>query len=187
MTLNPWQLWGKDGKPAEGTEEAISILEEVLRRDPDHVGANHLYIHAVEASPWPERGLPSADRLLRLVPWQGHLVHMPAHIYIHTGDHELAARANELAIKADEDYFKAVPEKGLYRIVNCETVNWIVPTPEQQADEGQVHRSRVPEEVDERGVGREPLAELCRHLEGGPAVEKRAGGQVAAREVVEQR
>jgi len=117
MVLTPWQLWGKDGKAAAGTQEAVGILEEVLRRDPEHIGANHLYIHAVEASPWPERGLPSADRLLRLVPWQGHLVHMPTHIYIHTGDHELAARANELAIRADEDYFKAVPEKGLYRMM----------------------------------------------------------------------
>jgi tetratricopeptide (TPR) repeat protein len=114
MVLNPWQLWSKDGKPAQGTEEVIRILETVLRRSPDHIGANHLYIHAMEASPWPERALPSAERLLHLVPWQGHLVHMPCHIFTHTGDHELAARANELGIKADEEYFRDSPREGVY-------------------------------------------------------------------------
>lgn len=117
MVLNPWQLWSGDGKAADGTDEAIRILEEVLKRQPDHCGANHLYIHAIEASPWPERGLPSAERLLRLVPWAGHLVHMPAHIYMHTGDYDLAARANVLGIKADEEFFKLVPERGLYRMM----------------------------------------------------------------------
>jgi tetratricopeptide (TPR) repeat protein len=114
MNLRPWKLWSPDGAPADGTEEIVAVLEGVLRRDPDHIGANHYYIHALEASPYPERALPSADRLLRLVPWAGHLVHMPAHIYIRTGDFNRAARANELAVKADERYFKRTNDKGAY-------------------------------------------------------------------------
>jgi tetratricopeptide (TPR) repeat protein len=116
MNLRPWKLWSADGVPAEGTEEIVRVLEEVLRRDPDHIAANHYYIHAVEASPYPERALPSADRLSRLVPWAGHLVHMPAHIYIRTGDFERAAIANELAVKADERYFRRTNDKGPYRM-----------------------------------------------------------------------
>jgi tetratricopeptide (TPR) repeat protein len=80
MNLNPWHLWTADGKPAEGTEEIVWVLESVLKRDPNHLGANHYYIHAVEASPHPERALPSAARLEKLAPAAGHLVHLPAHI-----------------------------------------------------------------------------------------------------------
>ena len=89
MVLNPWKLWGKDGKPAEGTEEIVRVLEEVMRRDPDHIGANHLYIHAIEASSHPEMGLEAAARLPVLAPNCGHLVHMPSHIYARVGDHEV--------------------------------------------------------------------------------------------------
>ena len=112
MNLRPWRLWSPDGAPAEGTEEIVRVLEEVLRRDPEHIGANHYYIHAVEASPYPERALPSADRLTRLVPWAGHLVHMPAHIYIRTGDFDRAARANELAVKGTRDSSGARTTRG---------------------------------------------------------------------------
>jgi tetratricopeptide (TPR) repeat protein len=115
MNLRPWKLWSLDGKPAEGTEEIVSVLESVLRRNPDHTGANHYYIHAVEASLHPERALPSANRLGTLAPAAGHLVHMPAHIYIRLGDHAAAARRNEQAIAADEAYFKRYgPVHGLY-------------------------------------------------------------------------
>jgi tetratricopeptide (TPR) repeat protein len=115
MVLRPWKLWSLDGKPAETTEEILQVLEGILKRWPDHAGANHLYIHAVEASPFPERGLPSAQRLLELVPWAGHLVHMPAHILIHTGDFELASRANLLAIEADEEYFQRTEPGMVYK------------------------------------------------------------------------
>ena len=81
MVLRPWQLWSNEGKPAEGTDEIVATLERVLASHPDHVGANHLYIHAIEASPQPDKGLASAKRLEKLVPAAGHLVHMPAHIY----------------------------------------------------------------------------------------------------------
>jgi tetratricopeptide (TPR) repeat protein len=114
MNLNPWQLWTKDGKPAEGTAEIVAVLEAVLRRDPHHIGANHLYIHAVEASRQPERALPSAARLGTLAPAAGHLVHMPAHIYIRTGDYEASARANEEAAEADRAYIKATGARGMY-------------------------------------------------------------------------
>jgi tetratricopeptide (TPR) repeat protein len=104
MDLRPWHYWNADGTPAEGTPELLAALESVLRRDPTHPGANHYYIHAVEASPHPERALASAERLKDLVPGAGHLVHMPSHIYIRTGDFGAAARANEQAVAADQSY-----------------------------------------------------------------------------------
>jgi tetratricopeptide (TPR) repeat protein len=106
MNLRPWKLWKPDGTPEEGTAEMVTVLESVLKRFPMHPGANHLYIHAVEASPRPESALPSAERLKTLVPAAGHLVHMPAHIYVRTGNYEEAAIQNENAIQADEGYFK---------------------------------------------------------------------------------
>jgi len=104
MDLHPWQLWSLDGKAAEGTDEIVSTLRGVLVRDPNHVGANHFFIHAVEASGDPSAGLPSAKRLETLAPAAGHLVHMPAHIYQRVGDFQGAAAANEQAIVADQAY-----------------------------------------------------------------------------------
>jgi tetratricopeptide (TPR) repeat protein len=106
MNINPWKLHHADGTPAEGTEEIISTLESVMRRDPNHMGAIHYYIHAVEASNNPERALEPAGRLAALAPGAGHLVHMPAHIYIRTGDFENAAATNEKAVVADNTYIK---------------------------------------------------------------------------------
>src|SRR6184192_517469 len=117
MNLNPWHLWTADGKPAEGTEEIVRVLESVLKRDPNHLGANHYYIHAVEASPHPERALPSAERLPKLVPNAGHLVHMPAHVYMRTGDYKASARANAEAARVDEAYIKANDVRGVYPIM----------------------------------------------------------------------
>ncbi|PSR55567.1 hypothetical protein AHMF7605_19680 [Adhaeribacter arboris] len=114
MFLNAWKLWTPDGKPAEGTEETVQVLETVLARDPNHIGANHLYIHAVEASPRPERALASADRLGTLTPAAGHLVHMPAHIYMRVGNYEAAARSNDLAAKADQVYIENTGIRGPY-------------------------------------------------------------------------
>ncbi|MGE5444108.1 MAG: hypothetical protein ACM3SR_05815 [Ignavibacteriales bacterium] len=114
MDLRPWQLWNKDGTPAEGTEEIVSVLESVLKRNPYHIGANHYYIHAVEASPHPGRAIPSAERLKTLAPAAGHLVHMPAHIYMRTGDYESAAQANEAGASADEIYIKSTGAEGFY-------------------------------------------------------------------------
>jgi tetratricopeptide (TPR) repeat protein len=114
MILNAWKLWSLDGKPAPGTEEIVSVLETVLRRNPNHIGANHLYVHAVEASTQPDRALPSADRLGALSPAAGHLVHMPAHIYQRIGDYEASARSNDLAAKADRAHIEANGAQGIY-------------------------------------------------------------------------
>lgn len=117
MNLRPWQLWTLDGKPAEGTLEIIAVLEGVLKRNPKHTGANHYYIHAIEASPNPERGLAAANRLLGLAPNAGHLVHMPSHIYLRTGDHDEARESNELAIEADRRYLQKSGATGVYPLM----------------------------------------------------------------------
>src|SRR5215218_4008819 len=114
MNLRPWKLWSVDGKPAEDTLEIVATLEGVLRRNPNHSGANHYYIHAVEASTNAERALPSADRLGKLAPKAGHLVHMPSHVYIRTGDYYQAAKANVDAIVVDQEYITKSGNKGLY-------------------------------------------------------------------------
>jgi tetratricopeptide (TPR) repeat protein len=114
MDTMPWDYWTKDGKPKPDTVQALAALEAVLARNPNHPGANHYYIHAVEASPNPERGVPSADRLRDLVPGAGHLVHMPAHIYIRVGRYHDAVIANERAIEADNQYITQCHAQGLY-------------------------------------------------------------------------
>ncbi len=117
MNLRPWRLWNKDGTPAEGTPEIVSTLESVLRRNPNHVGAIHYYIHAVEASPDPGRALRYAPRLARLMPAAGHIVHMPAHIYQRTGDYAASAQSNEEAAAADRAYIKASGVQGIYPLM----------------------------------------------------------------------
>lgn len=117
MNLNPWKLWTADGRAAEGTEEIVTTLESVLKRDPNHIGANHYYIHAVEASPNPERALPSAARLAKLAPAAGHLVHMPAHIYARVGDHTASAHCNALAAAADKKFLSQTREQGVYPLM----------------------------------------------------------------------
>ena len=112
MDLNPWKLWALDGKPGENTEEIVQVLESELVRDPMHVGANHYYIHAVEASQHPERALTSARRLDTLVPQAGHLVHMPAHIYERTGNYADAAKSNAEAAKVDSAYAQKAEQTG---------------------------------------------------------------------------
>jgi tetratricopeptide (TPR) repeat protein len=114
MDLHPWGLWRPDGTPEGGTEDIIAALESVLKRDPNHMGAIHYYIHAVEASPNPERALAAANRLAALAPAAGHLVHMPGHVYIRTGDFESAVKTNQLAAAADRAYLQANGSGGLY-------------------------------------------------------------------------
>ena len=107
-----WHWYGSDGKPAAGVAEAEQTLEQVLRRWPEHPGANHYYIHAVESSPTPERAVPSAQRLMGVVPSAGHMVHMPAHIWLVLGDYELAATVNQRASQVDREYFAAIERDG---------------------------------------------------------------------------
>ena len=114
MNLHPWGLWMQDGTPREGTDEIVTTLESVIKRDPNHMGAVHYYIHAVEASRSPERALAGANRLADLAPNAGHLVHMPSHVYIRTGDYELAALTNEKAAAVDRAYFQLSGAQGIY-------------------------------------------------------------------------
>jgi tetratricopeptide (TPR) repeat protein len=117
MNINPWpghEYWNKDGTAREGTTEFVAILESVMARDTKHPGANHYYIHAVEASPAPELAVPSADRLEELMPGAGHMVHMPSHIYIRVGRYADASASNLRAIEADEDYIEQCNAQGIY-------------------------------------------------------------------------
>ena len=114
MTLHPWGLWHKDGTPEAGTEEIVATLESVIKRDPNHMGAIHYYIHSVEASASPERALAGATRLAAMAPAAGHIVHMPAHVYIRTGDYAAAVKTNQTAAIADRAYIKASGAQGLY-------------------------------------------------------------------------
>ena len=114
MNLRPWRLYTKDGTPEPGTDAIVASLERVMQRDANHPGANHYYIHAVEASKRPERATAQAERLETLVPGAGHLVHMPAHIYIRTGQYAKSAKSNADAASVDEKYFKAANAGGTF-------------------------------------------------------------------------
>jgi tetratricopeptide (TPR) repeat protein len=117
MMLRPWQLWSLEGEPAPGTLELVAVLESVLRRNPNHPGANHFYIHAVEASRNLERAIPSATRLMTLTPGAGHLVHMPGHIFLQTGDFDLAAETNVKASAADRAFIERTGATGVYPLM----------------------------------------------------------------------
>jgi len=115
MTANPWKLWTADGQAAPGTEEIVATFETVLARTPSHPGANHYYIHAVEASPHPEKGVAAAERLPGLVPGAGHIVHMPAHIFQRIGRYADAAAANRNGVMVDLAYIdQAKPPEWTY-------------------------------------------------------------------------
>jgi tetratricopeptide (TPR) repeat protein len=118
MDTSPWNYWNLDGSPRELTPDVLATLESVLSRKPDHPGAIHFYIHAVEASPNPGRAEQYADKLAALVPGAGHLVHMPAHIYLRVGRFREASVANQDAIKADDAYFAgdAVAGNMMYQV-----------------------------------------------------------------------
>lgn len=114
MDLRPWDYWTAEGEPQPGIADALSLLEEVLAREPDHPGACHFFIHAVEKV-YPERAVPCAERLAALMPGAGHIVHMPGHIYIRVGRYLEAVEANEHAVHADETYIQDQnPALGMY-------------------------------------------------------------------------
>jgi tetratricopeptide (TPR) repeat protein len=114
MDLRPWGYWSRDGQPYEGIAEVVSVIEKVIERNPQHPGALHLYIHLMESTEKADKAEAAADRLLTLMPAAGHMVHMPAHIYQRVGRYADAARSNELAIAADEDYITQCQAQGLY-------------------------------------------------------------------------
>lgn len=114
MDLTPWRYWNKDGSARENTAEILRQLETVLRIAPNHPGANHFYIHAIEEVQ-PERAVQAAERLAGLLPGAGHLVHMPSHIYVRVGRYRDAITANEHAVHADETYIRDQrPGFGMY-------------------------------------------------------------------------
>jgi tetratricopeptide (TPR) repeat protein len=120
MDLRPWNQWTPEGQPNPGTEEVLATLEAVLKLNPKHPFANHLYIHAVEASPHPERALKAADRLSDLQPGLAHNVHMPSHIYIRTGQWQKAVEQNQKAVAAAASYHKvAGPPQGFINVYNA--------------------------------------------------------------------
>lgn len=114
MDKHPWNFWLRNGSPKPWTAEIISILETVLKRSPNHPGANHYYIHTLEASKHAELAIPSAERLDTMIPGAGHLVHMPAHIYLRVGRYHDASLANERAIKVDSTYLAENHVHGMY-------------------------------------------------------------------------
>ncbi len=116
MDLRPWDLWTLDGTPQPGTEEIVSTLETVLDKSPYHPLGLHLYIHAVESSPQPEKADEPADRLRDLAPGLGHLVHMPPHIDVRRGRWSLAISTNAMAMEADRKYREKSPDQGFYRV-----------------------------------------------------------------------
>jgi Flp pilus assembly protein TadD len=113
MDLRPWNYWRRDGTAYDGTGDIVSNLETVLSRNINHPGANHLYIHAMEANT-PEKAEAAADRLLKLMPGAGHMVHMPSHIYQRVGRYADAAASNQAAVGADEEYITQCRAQGLY-------------------------------------------------------------------------
>lgn len=125
MNLQPWDLWTPEGEPKGRTEEIVATLERVLEIDPLHPGANHFYIHAVEASQTPERAVPAAERLVDLVPGAGHLVHMPSHIFIRVGRYADASDANVRAIAADQAYFAVAPPPDFYALYFLHNVHFL--------------------------------------------------------------
>jgi len=114
MTTNAWNLWSLDGQPAPGTTEIVAVLESVLARDPQHPGANHYYIHALEASPHPEKAIAAAERLRGMMPAAGHLEHMPAHIMQRVGRYADAADANRRGAAADRAYLARAKPPDYY-------------------------------------------------------------------------
>jgi tetratricopeptide (TPR) repeat protein len=114
MDLQPWDYWTDAGEPKGRTEEFVGIIERALETDPLHPGANHFFIHAIEASAEPDRAIEAADRLTEIVPGSGHLVHMPSHIYIRVGRYADAAVSNINAIEVDRAYLAKAPTPGMY-------------------------------------------------------------------------
>jgi tetratricopeptide (TPR) repeat protein len=162
MDLHPWDLWAADGTPQPGTEEIVGTLEGVLKRDPNHPGAIHFYIHAVEASRHPEKALEYALRLGDLMPGAGHLVHMPSHTYIRVGRYHDAAEANRRAVEVDRKYIEKYKPEGIYQMMyyphNIHFL-WYALSMERRGDEAIAAATQVVEMLGEDMVREMPMLE----------------------------
>ncbi|MEM9348086.1 MAG: hypothetical protein AAGB26_15870 [Planctomycetota bacterium] len=125
MNLQPWDYWDDAGRPKGRIEEIVKVLETSFERYPDHPGANHFYIHAVEASNDPDRAVPAAERLMDLVPGSGHLVHMPSHIFIRVGRYADAAQSNIDAVQSDRVYFERAPAPRMYAVYYAHNLHFL--------------------------------------------------------------
>jgi tetratricopeptide (TPR) repeat protein len=159
MDLRPWGYWMPDGTPYEGTAEIVALTESVIARHPEHPGALHLYIHLMELHA-PEKAEAAADRLLTLMPGAGHVVHMPSHIYQRLGRYADSARANELAIAADEDYISQCRAQGLYPMAyyphNVHFL-WFAATMEGRGAVAVEAARKVASKVDDQALSELPL------------------------------
>jgi len=169
MDTMPWAYWTEDARPKPLTTEVFATLDFVLERDPDHPGANHFYIHAVEQEE-PERGVKPADNLRRVVPGAGHLVHMPSHIYIRVGRYHDGSSANELAIEADDDYITQCRAQGIYPVAYMPHNHhflWATTTMEGRSADALAAARHTAEHVD-RSLIREPQMGMLQHFSAIP-------------------
>jgi len=169
MDTMPWAYWTEDGRPKPLTEEVFATLDFVIGRAPDHPGANHFYIHAVEQEQ-PERGVGAADRLRRVVPGAGHLVHMPSHIYIRVGRYHDGSLANELAVEADNDYVTQCRAQGIYPVAYVPHNHhflWATTTMEGRSADALAAARHTAGHV-ERSLMREPELAMLQHFSAIP-------------------
>ena len=138
-----WRWYNVAGKPAEGVEEAEHVLEGVLRRYPNHPGANHFYIHAVESSATPERAVPSAQRLMALVPQGGHMVHMPGHIWLALGDYGATIDVNERAAQVDREYFAKTGMMSSYYAYYLHNLQFVLYTRSMQGRAADTRKAAI--------------------------------------------
>jgi len=169
MDTMPWAYWTENGEPKPLTEEVFATLDRVLERDPNHPGANHFYIHAVEQE-HPERGVRAADNLRRKVPGAGHLVHMPSHIYIRVGRYHDGSLANELAVEADNDYVAQCRAQGIYPVAYVPHNHhflWATTTMEGRSADALAAARHTAEHAD-RSLMREPQMAMLQHFASIP-------------------
>jgi tetratricopeptide (TPR) repeat protein len=126
MNLEPWKHWNASGEQGAHTEEILEVLEAGLKTAPNHPFLCHLYIHAVEASPMPERALAAANRLRKAAPGLGHLVHMPSHIYVRLGDYGNVIEANQEAIAADSEFVRREGGHNFYTFYRMHNYHFVV-------------------------------------------------------------
>ena len=126
MNLRPWDHWTKEGTAAEETPEILQTLEAAMEQWPEHPALCHLYIHAMEASPHPEKALPAANRLRGLVPGSGHLIHMPTHIDVLVGDYEQVIQTNLKAIQVDQEFVDREGVLNFYTLYRIHNYHFVV-------------------------------------------------------------